>query len=151
MRGRIARDLPRSAPPDRPRRGGRRRALRSGSRVDPRLAGDSADGFPGIPGWGEKSAAAVLARHLHLEAIPDEPSRWGVEVRSKDRLAAALRERREEAMLYRRLATLRTDVPLAEELADLEWRGARRADLEPLCHEIGAPELVERVRRWRAD
>ena len=115
------------------------------------LVGDNADGYPGIPGWGEKSAAAVLARHLHLEAIPDDPSRWGVDVRSKDRLAAALRAGREQALLYRRLATLRTDVPLAETLADLEWRGARRPELEALCHAIGAPELLERVRRWRAD
>ena len=114
------------------------------------LVGDSADGYPGLPGWGEKSAAAVLARHLHLEAIPDDPSRWGVDVRSKDRLAATLREGREQALLYRRLATLRTDVPLAEGLDDLEWRGARRAELEALCHAIGAPELLERVRRWRA-
>jgi len=115
------------------------------------LVGDNADGYPGIPGWGEKSAAAVLARHLHLEAIPDDPSRWGVDVRSKDRLAAALRAGREQALLYRRLATLRTDVPLAETLEDLEWRGARRPELESLCHTIGAPELLERVRRWRAD
>jgi len=115
------------------------------------LVGDNADGYPGIPGWGEKSAAAVLARHLHLEAIPDDPSRWGVDVRSKDRLAAALRAGREQALLYRRLATLRTDVPLAETLEDLEWRGARRPELESLCHAIGAPELLERVRRWRAD
>ena len=115
------------------------------------LVGDNADGYPGIPGWGEKSAAAVLARHLHLEAIPDDPSRWGVDVRSKDRLAAALRAGREQALLYRRLATLRTDVPLAETLVDLEWRGARRPELESLCHTIGAPELLERVRRWRAD
>jgi 5'-3' exonuclease len=115
------------------------------------LVGDNADGYPGIPGWGEKSAAAVLARHLHLEAIPDDPSRWGVDVRSKDRLAAALRAGREQALLYRRLATLRTDVPLAETLEDLEWRGARRPELESLCHAIGAPELLERVGRWRAD
>jgi len=115
------------------------------------LVGDNADGYPGIPGWGEKSAAAVLARHLHLEAIPDDPSRWGVDVRSKDRLAAALRAGREQALLYRRLATLRTDVPLAETLEDLEWRGARRPELEALCHAIGAPELLERVRRWHAD
>jgi 5'-3' exonuclease len=93
----------------------------------------------------------VLARHLHLEAIPDDPSRWGVEVRSKDRLAAALREGREQAMLFRQLAMLRTDVPLAETLGDLEWRGARRPELTALCHAIGAPELLERVRRWRAD
>jgi 5'-3' exonuclease len=112
------------------------------------LVGDSADGIPGIPGFGEKTAAAVLARFLHLEAIPDDPAGWGVDVRGKQRLAASLRERREDALLYRLLATLRTDVPLVEGLGDLEWRGARR-ELEPLCAGIGAPELVERVRRWR--
>jgi 5'-3' exonuclease len=115
------------------------------------LVGDSADGIPGVPGWGEKSAAAVLARYGRLEAIPDEPARWDVEVRGRERLAASLRERREEAGLYRTLATLRTDVPLAEGLADLEWRGARRRDLEALCREIGAGELLARVPRWRPD
>ena len=88
------------------------------------LVGDSADGYPGIPGFGEKGAAAVLARFQHIEAIPDDPAAWGVELRGKERLAASLRERREEALLYKRLATLRTDVPLAEDLSALEWRGA---------------------------
>jgi 5'-3' exonuclease len=115
------------------------------------LVGDTADGYPGIAGWGEKTAAAVLARHLHLEAIPDDPSLWGVDVRGRERLAATLCAGRQDALLYRRLATLRTDVPLAERLEDLEWRGARRGELEALCHGIGAPELLERVRRWRAD
>ena len=115
------------------------------------LVGDSADGIPGIPGWGEKSAARVLARYGRLEAIPDDGTRWEVEVRGRERLAASLRERREEAALYRRLATLRTDVPLAEGLADLEWRGARRRDLEALCREIGYGELLARVTRWRPD
>jgi 5'-3' exonuclease len=101
------------------------------------LVGDSADGIPGIPGFGEKSAAAVLARYLRLEAIPDDPARWSVDVRGKERLAASLRERRDDAALYRQLATLRIDVPLAEDLAGLEWRGARRAELEA------------RVARWR--
>jgi 5'-3' exonuclease len=113
------------------------------------LVGDSADGIPGIPGFGEKSAAAVLARYLRLEAIPDDPARWSVDVRGKERLAASLRERRDDAALYRQLATLRIDVPLAEDLAGLEWRGARRAELEALCATIGAPELVARVARWR--
>ena len=72
-------------------------------------------------------------------------------MRGRDRLAASLRGRREDAALYRRLATLRTDVPLAESLADLEWRGARRGDLEALCREIGAEELLPRVPRWRPD
>ena len=115
------------------------------------LVGDAADGIPGIPGWGEKSAGAVLARYGRLEAIPDDPAAWDVAVRGRDRLAASLRERREDAALYRRLATLRTDVPLAEGLGDLEWRGARRGELEALCREIGAEGLVERVRGWREE
>ena len=115
------------------------------------LVGDSADGIPGLPGWGEKSAGAVLGRYGTLEAIPDDAARWDVAVRGRDRLAASLRERREEAALYRRLATLRTDVPLAEGLVDLEWRGAHRRDLEALCREIGYGELLARVPRWRPD
>jgi len=115
------------------------------------LVGDSADGIPGIPGFGEKTAAAVLARYLHIEAIPDDPALWAVEVRGKQRLAASLSERRADAALYRQLATLRTDVPLAERLADLEWRGAPRDQLEALLAGIGALELCNRVPRWRAD
>jgi 5'-3' exonuclease len=114
------------------------------------LVGDAADGIPGIPGWGEKSAGAVLARYGRLEAIPDDAAAWDVAVRGRDRLAASLRGRREDAALYRQLATLRTDVPLAETLEDLEWRGARRSELEPLCREIGARDLLARVLRWRA-
>jgi 5'-3' exonuclease len=115
------------------------------------LVGDSADGIPGIPGWGEKSAATVLARYGTIEAIPGDAARWDVDVRGRERLAAALRERRDEAVLYRRLATLRTDVPLAEELADLQWRGARRGDLEAVCREIGAEDLLARVPHWRGE
>jgi 5'-3' exonuclease len=112
------------------------------------LVGDAADGIPGVPGWGEKTASAVLARHPRLERIPDDPVLWRVDVRGRNRLAASLRERRKDAYLYRDLATLRTDVPLAETLADLEWRGARHDDLAALCDAIGAPELVDRIRRW---
>ena len=113
------------------------------------LVGDAADGIPGIPGWGEKSAGAVLARYGRLEGIPDDAAAWDVAVRGRDRLAGSLRRRRQDAALYRQLATLRTDVPLAEGLGDLEWRGARRGDLEALCREIGAEGLVDRVPRWR--
>jgi 5'-3' exonuclease len=113
------------------------------------LVGDTADGFPGLPGWGEKSASAVLARYGRLEAIPDDAAAWDVAVRGRDRLAASLRERRADAVLYRRLATLRTDVPLVESLAELEWRGARRSELEAVCREIGAEDLLPRVVRWR--
>jgi len=115
------------------------------------LVGDAADGIPGVPGWGEKSASAVLARYLTIDAIPDEQALWGVDVRNPDRLAAALRGHRVEAALYRRLATLRADVPLVEGLTDLEWQGARRSDLEAVCLEIGYGDLLERVPRWRPD
>jgi 5'-3' exonuclease len=113
------------------------------------LVGDSADGYPGIPGFGEKAAAALLSRYGRIEAIPDDAAAWDVDVRGKDRLAATLRASREEAALYKRLATLRRDVPLAEGLSDLEWKGAPRGRLVALLDEIGAPELAERVPRWR--
>jgi len=113
------------------------------------LVGDSADGFPGLPGWGAKSAAAVLARYGHLEEIPVDPDDWDVSVRGAVALAERLREEREVAMLYRTLATLREDVPLEEELDDLRWRGADRQALTTLCEEVGAPGLLERVTRWR--
>jgi 5'-3' exonuclease len=113
------------------------------------LVGDSADGIPGIPGFGEKAAAAVLARYGRIEAIPDHADWWDVDLRGKDRLAATLRASREQAALYKRLATLRSDVPLAEDLSDLEWKGAPRGELLALLDEIGAPELAERVPRFR--
>jgi 5'-3' exonuclease len=109
------------------------------------LVGDAADGIPGIPGWGAKSTSTVLGHYEKLEAIPDSPAEWAIEVRGRDRLAKSLAARREEAELYRRLATLRTDVPLAEGLDDLRWTGPRRDDLETLCREIGAEEILERV------
>lgn len=87
------------------------------------LVGDSADGVPGLPGWGARSTAAVLARWGRLELIPEDSGRWEVAVRGADKLAATLRERRSEALLYRSLTTLRRDVPLPESLADLEWTG----------------------------
>jgi 5'-3' exonuclease len=109
------------------------------------LVGDAADGIPGIPGWGAKSTFTVLGHYKKIEAIPDSAADWPIKVRSRDRLATSLAERRDEAELYRRLATLRTDVPLAEGLDDLRWRGPRRAELEKLCREIGAEEILDRV------
>jgi 5'-3' exonuclease len=109
------------------------------------LVGDSADGIPGIPGWGAKSTATVLGHYKTIDAIPDSAAEWPMKVRGRDRLAASLAGRRQEADLYRRLATLRRDVPLAEGLDDLRWRGPRQADLEALCREIGAEEILERV------
>ena len=101
------------------------------------LVGDSADGFPGLPRWGAKSASIVLARWRHLEHIPDRPSDWNVSVRGAESLAVSLREGRKDAELYRTLATLRTDVPLAQSLDDLRWRGPRQHDLDSLCTEMG--------------
>ena len=112
------------------------------------LVGDSADGYPGLPGWGARSAAAVLARYGAIEAIPKSAREWTVQVRGADRLAATLLERRDEVMLYKRLATLREDVPLRETLHDLEWRGAR-PELRDLCAQLGFSEFPQRVRRWR--
>ena len=86
------------------------------------LVGDAADGFPGLPGWGAKSAARVLARYGHIEAIPADPRAWGVPVASSATLAKTLQRDRELAFLFRRLATLRTDVPLFEDVETLRYR-----------------------------
>jgi 5'-3' exonuclease len=108
------------------------------------LVGDAADGLPGIPAWGAKSASAVLARFDHLESIPEDPSQLGLPLGRAVRLVKSLEAHREEAFLYRRLATLRDDVPLEAELADLEWKGAR-AELREVCRELGDEVLLRRV------
>ncbi len=112
------------------------------------LVGDTADGIPGIRGWGAKSSSRVLARYRHIEDIPEEAFLWKVKVQGAKRLAANLRSHREEVRLYRLLATLRTDVPLTEELEDLRWKGARKEKLEELCKELGDKDLMERVHGW---
>ena len=101
------------------------------------LVGDTADGVPGIPGWGAKSAATLLARWRWIESIPPNPTEWEVNVRGAAKLAATLNQHREEALLYRTLTTLRRDVPLEEDLADLEWRGVDGEDLDAFCEELG--------------
>ena len=83
------------------------------------LVGDAADGFPGLPGWGAKSTAAVLAQYCHLEAIPGDPRDWTVKVAGAGRLAEILRRDRERALLFRTLATLRTDIPLFDDVETL--------------------------------
>jgi len=112
------------------------------------LVGDAADGIPGVPRWGAKSAAAVLAAYGTLEEIPDSAALWRVPVRGAAALAESLASRRADAILYKQLATLRLDVPLAETLADLEYRGAVRAPLEALSAELSDGSLVERVSRF---
>jgi 5'-3' exonuclease len=91
------------------------------------LVGDAADGYPGLPGWGAKSSAAVLARYLHLEAIPEDPRTWGVNAANSGTLAATLGRERERAFLFRDLATLRTDIPVFDDVDQLRWAGPTAA------------------------
>ena len=115
------------------------------------LVGDSADGYPGIPGWGAKSASAVLAHYKHMEMIPDDPGKWKVDSISPGRatsLAESLSQRREEALLYKKLAIVREDVPLEEKLNDLKWQGAHPR-LKELCHKLGDERIPDRIPRWR--
>jgi 5'-3' exonuclease len=112
------------------------------------LVGDAADGFPGLPGFGARTAAALLARYGHLEAIPRRAVAWDVSVRGADRLAATLRARWDDALLFRELATVRTDAPIEEPLEALAWRGVPRERFRVIVSELGAPHLLSRVPRW---
>ncbi|MEM7023282.1 MAG: 5'-3' exonuclease H3TH domain-containing protein [Pseudomonadota bacterium] len=109
------------------------------------LVGDSADGIPGIPRWGAKSSAAMLAAYGTIEAIPPDATDWSIQVRGAKALAENLCNHPQEAALYKRLATLRNDVPLPQTLDDLRWRGAHREQLTALCDRIGEPRIIERV------
>jgi 5'-3' exonuclease len=113
------------------------------------LTGDTADGIPGLPGFGEKSASLLLGAYPHLEQIPVYPHEWKVRPRGALQLAATLADRREEALHYRTLATLIDTVPLAETLADLEFRGVPRARFEAWCGELGVTTMRTAPRRWR--
>ncbi len=112
------------------------------------LVGDTADGVPGLPGWGAKSASTVLAQYPRLELIPQSSDDWEVKPRSAEKLAATLRDRQEDVYLYRELTTLRFDVPLEEELADLEWRGVPDERFRSFCEEMGFDADSIRVHRW---
>jgi 5'-3' exonuclease len=120
------------------------------------LVGDSSDGYPGLPGWGAKSAAAVLAVYGSLEGIPPQASKWEVpSLRGAPVLAATLREQHEAAYLYRSLARLRTaadGVAIPQENAtELEWRGTPRALWEAFCDQWGLNRLRSRPHRWLED
>jgi 5'-3' exonuclease len=119
------------------------------------LVGDDADGIPGLAGFGARTTSRLLAEHLHLERIPQDPGRWPMSIRGARQLAYELEGSRDAAVLYRRLATLATDVPLPDTLEDLRWRGVPRTRFERWCAELDArpliPTLEARGVRWAED
>jgi 5'-3' exonuclease len=112
------------------------------------LVGDSADGYPGIKGWGAASTATVLARFKHIESIPKDPNQLRLGLGRATTLIENLQQNYDDALLFRELSTLRTDVPLKETLNDLQWRGAYPR-LKKFCHELGDTRIPERVTKWR--
>jgi 5'-3' exonuclease len=113
------------------------------------LVGDSADGYPGLPGWGARSAATVLARYGHIEAIPDAPGDWSVPIRGRPALATTLRTMRHQAMLFKDLATLRVERSLLGDVDDLRWSGPTPVFAE-VCERIDARSLATRAARLAA-
>lgn len=111
------------------------------------LVGDAADGIPGIAGWGAKSVATVLSNFGHIEDISADLDTWGITAGRAKTLNNNLNENREAALLYRQLTALRFDVPLKENLDDLEWQGAR-PELKQLCEELGANDIPDKITRW---
>ena len=112
------------------------------------LVGDSADGYPGVQGWGEKSTATVLSKYKHIESIPNDPTKLGMGLGRATTLLENLQKNYQDALLFRELSTLRTDVPLKETLADLKWVGAYPR-LKKVCKELGEERIPERITKWR--
>ena len=112
------------------------------------LVGDSADGYPGIQGWGEKSTATVLSKFKHIESIPNDPNKLGLGLGRATTLLGNLQQNYKDALLFRELSTLRTDVPLKEKLNDLKWQGAY-GRLTKFCKDLGDERIPERITRWR--
>jgi 5'-3' exonuclease len=110
------------------------------------LVGDSADGFPGLQGWGKKTAATVLSRYPHLEAIPHDSAQWNVAVRGAAQLSASLRKHWNDALLFRNLATLRTDAAVFGSVEELEWSGPR-VEFDALCAHLDAADTADAARR----
>jgi 5'-3' exonuclease len=108
------------------------------------LVGDSADGYPGLPGWGAKGAATVLSHYGTIEAIPDDVRDWDVPLRGADKLAAVLRENRDLALLFKDLATLRSKESLFEDIGALQWRGPTN-DFAAFCKEVDGDQLLQRA------
>jgi 5'-3' exonuclease len=112
------------------------------------LVGDSADGYPGIQGWGAKSTATVLAKFKHIDSIPTDPKKLPLGLGRATTLVENLQANYKDALLFRELSALRTDVPLKETLDDLKWQGAYPR-LKKLCRELGEERIPERVTLWR--
>jgi len=110
------------------------------------LVGDAADGYPGLPGWGAKSTAAVLARYGHIESIPADWQTWHVDAFNASALAGTLARERETALLFRTLATLRTDIPLFDSVDDLHWKGPK-PEFEALAARLTSAVSENKQRR----
>jgi 5'-3' exonuclease len=110
------------------------------------LVGDSADGFPGLAGWGAKSASAVLARFEHLENIPADSTEWNLNIRNAGRLSLALKENFELALLFRRIASLERDAPTIKKVSELRWRGPD-AVFDKMVDKIDGATLVPRIEK----
>ena len=109
------------------------------------VVGDSADGFPGVSGWGQKAAALVLSQYPHLEDIPKDWQAWHPSIRRAGALSEALFSAWDDALLFRKLATLRLDVPVFETIADLRWQGPS-SSFEEYARRMKSPELLRRAR-----
>ena len=112
------------------------------------LVGDAADGIPGIPKWGAKTASTVLKRYTHIETIPESHLLWDVEVRGAKTVAENLVIHKTDAFLYRELATLCVEVPILESIDDLKWVGANRSEYGELCKDMGFDGLASSPNQW---
>jgi 5'-3' exonuclease len=110
------------------------------------VVGDSADGFPGLPGWGVKAAALTLSQYSHLEDIPKDWREWNPSIRKARLLSESLFHAWNDALLFRTLATLRVDVPVFDTVEDLRWKGPH-PNFEEHCHRMKSPDLLRRVRQ----
>ena len=111
--------------------------------------GDSSDGIPGIPKWGAKSSSTLLARYMHIEKIPSDHRFWDVSVRGASGLSKSLESNRDKADLYKKLATLKLDVPISQNVDDLNWTGADPEMFRRFCLELGMPNLTRQIKKWR--
>ncbi len=114
------------------------------------VVGDSADGFPGVPGWGAKSAAAVLTRYGHIDQIPFDVAEWDVDVRGAAKLALAFREHFEDALLFRRIATVDTNAPVSATVDEMAWLGPQPG-FDERCVELGAERQAARTHKLWAE